>query len=326
MEEILHPKEDGTVEVPEVLQTRKEVKASISEDEEKTQGSPVLGLLSGDEKNKHETEDTQSVKSEKAPTENTIKNAIKKRASYFRANSEQVTLVKARRLLEEDLKLNKNSLDPFKKFISAQLDEVLQSPEDTEPANGVKNKHTKKESYSKKSAKVSSEGSSESSESEDEELDEDEVKPKKKTAPKGNGQSSEGLKGRKRPAKETKKSSNKRMKPVEPMSEGSDDANDGGNLSEDSHSQSSAEEPLKKKRDVSTNVYGKRVEHLKSVIKSCGMIVPPSVYKRAKQAPESKREAHLIKELEDILGKEGLSTNPSEKGEQWHQKQLVNVR
>lgn len=33
-----------------------------------------------------------------------------------------------------------------------------------------------------------------------------------------------------------------------------------------------------------------------------------------KQAPESKRESFLIKELEDILRKEGLSTNPSEKG------------
>ena len=42
--------------------------------------------------------------------------------------------------------------------------------------------------------------------------------------------------------------------------------------------------------------------------------IPPSVYKRVKQAPESKREARLIKELEEILEREGLSTNPSEKG------------
>jgi hypothetical protein len=42
--------------------------------------------------------------------------------------------------------------------------------------------------------------------------------------------------------------------------------------------------------------------------------IPPSVYRRAKQAPESKREASLIKELEDILEKEGLSSHPSEKG------------
>jgi hypothetical protein len=30
--------------------------------------------------------------------------------------------------------------------------------------------------------------------------------------------------------------------------------------------------------------------------------------------PENKREAHLIKELEEILSREGLSANPSEKG------------
>jgi len=98
---------------------------------------------------------------------------------------------------------------------------------------------------------------------------------------------------------------------------------------------------LQKKEDPKP-VYGKKVEHLKSVIKSCGMrssflwslnclmlcsglskadaffcvlcSVPPSVYKRVKQAPEDKREACLIKELEEILAKEGLSTSPSEKG------------
>lgn len=35
-----------------------------------------------------------------------------------------VTLGSLRRLLEEDLKLDKFSLDPFKKFISKELDEV----------------------------------------------------------------------------------------------------------------------------------------------------------------------------------------------------------
>jgi hypothetical protein len=42
--------------------------------------------------------------------------------------------------------------------------------------------------------------------------------------------------------------------------------------------------------------------------------VPPSIYKKVKQAPENKREARLIKELEEILSREGLSSNPSEKG------------
>lgn len=95
------------------------------------------------------------------------------------------------------------------------------------------------------------------------------------------------------------------------------------------------------KKEVSTPAYGKRVEHLKAVIKSCGMrfdflppflsldvslltdlftwfifchSIPPSIYKKVKQVPENKREAQLIKELEGILSKEGLSSNPSEKG------------
>lgn len=105
---------------------------------------------------------------------------------------------------------------------------------------------------------------------------------------------------------------------------------------------------LQKKSETSTTSYGKRVERLKSIIKSCGMryfrplnwliwilsstsffhwsiiccwsfsfhsSVPPSVYRKAKQAPESKREAYLMKEMEEILRREGLSTNPSEKGE-----------
>ena len=43
--------------------------------------------------------------------------------------------------------------------------------------------------------------------------------------------------------------------------------------------------------------------------------VPPVIYKKVKQVPENKREGQLIKELEEILSREGLSSNPSEKGE-----------
>jgi hypothetical protein len=41
--------------------------------------------------------------------------------------------------------------------------------------------------------------------------------------------------------------------------------------------------------------------------------ISPSVYRKAKQAPEEKREEILIKELKELLAKEGLSANPSEK-------------
>ena len=42
--------------------------------------------------------------------------------------------------------------------------------------------------------------------------------------------------------------------------------------------------------------------------------MPPSVYKKAKQAPEERRETVLIKELEAILAKEGLTGSASKDG------------
>ncbi|XP_037430318.1 uncharacterized protein LOC119295997 isoform X3 [Triticum dicoccoides] len=95
-------------------------------------------------------------------------------------------------------------------------------------------------------------------------------------------------------------------------SKGSKRARQDSDTSELNNSHSEKEDSDEDKQQAAP-AHGKRVERLKSVIKSCGMSVPPSVYRRAKQAPESKREACLIKELEDILEKEGLSSHPSEK-------------
>ncbi|XP_034675767.1 glutamic acid-rich protein-like [Vitis riparia] len=296
-------------EPPETVKSKKEVKEPSSGDEEKIEGSPVLGLMTGQKIAKSETEETQGKENKEVPSESTIKKAIRKRASYFKAKSENITMAGVRRVLEEDLKLDKKTLDPYKKFISEQLDEVLKSLQVSKPTTGVKKGSPKKNSHSRASRKTSSEGSSESLESES---DEEEVKPKTKMAPKGKAQNSEDLRKRKRPVKETKMPSKKRSKTAETVSEDNGDAEDSGNVSDDGHSQSSSEKPVKRK-EVSAPAYGKRVENLKSIIKSCAMSVPPSVYKRVKQAPENKREAHLIKELEEILSKEGLSKNPSEK-------------
>ncbi|KAK9167613.1 hypothetical protein Scep_002804 [Stephania cephalantha] len=288
----------------------KEAKENISKDDDKTEGSPVLGLLEEEEEEDGAAEDgtdgTNESQTEKAPSEDMIKKAIKKRASYFRTNSHKVTMVDARRLLEGDLKLAKSALDPFKTFIREQVDQILESTGDQKPVNEVK----KKKSGRKASESDNEEQSSQSLNSEDEE---EEVKPKKKVVPKRKIKSSEQPTKRKRSSVETKTPSKKQRKTVEQEEEKSSDSKDGGNLSEDGQSQSSVEEPVKKKKEVSNLAYGKRVEHLKSVIKSCGMSIPPSIYKRVKQAPESKRETYLIKELEDILKSEGLSTNPSEK-------------
>uniref|UniRef100_A0A5B7CBB8 Putative glutamic acid-rich protein n=1 Tax=Davidia involucrata TaxID=16924 RepID=A0A5B7CBB8_DAVIN len=289
--------------------TKKNMEPS-SDDEEKMEDSPVMGLLIGHKKTKLEAKETQGTEKKEVPSEVTIKKAIGKRATYFSANSHAINMAGVRRLLEEDLELDKKSLDPFKKFISEQVEEVLESLEAFESASNVKKRSTEKNSHSKVSKNISTKGSYDSVDSESEV--EDEVKSKKKVAPKGKIQKSEVLKKRKRPSNETKVSSKKPKKLAETTSEENSDAEDGGNVSEDGQSESPDEKPVKKK-EISAPAYGKQVESLKSIIKSCGMSVPPSVYKRAKQAPENKREAFLIKELAEILSREGLSTNPSEK-------------
>ncbi|XP_042013554.1 zinc finger CCCH domain-containing protein 57-like isoform X4 [Salvia splendens] len=59
------------------------------------------------------------------------------------------------------------------------------------------------------------------------------------------------------------------------------------------------------------------VENLKSIIKACGMSILPVIYKKAKQAIDDKRETIVVKELEGILSREGLSKIPAEKDVLW---------
>ncbi|KAE8715453.1 auxin-induced protein 5NG4 [Hibiscus syriacus] len=291
---------EGT-ESPKGQQSKKDTKEPCSEDD-KLEESPVLGLLSGQKTKKAENKENKEV------SESTIKKAIRNRASYVKANSDKVTMAGLRRLLEEDLKLDKYALDSYKTFIAEQLDEVLKSREASAPASEVKKKNLKKNSQSgtakRVSKKLSSSSGSENDEEEgdeDDEEEEEEVKPKKNITPKGNIKNFEGLKKRKIPKTEAQVPSKKRSKHTESNSD--DNSNEeSGSVSDDGRSRSSAA----KIKEISAPVYGKRVEHLKSVIKSCGM-------RESNGVPENKREAQLVKELEEILSKEGLSANPSEK-------------
>ncbi|KAL0382555.1 UNVERIFIED_CONTAM: hypothetical protein Scaly_0542800 [Sesamum calycinum] len=104
----------------------------------------------------------------------------------------------------------------------------------------------------------------------------------------------------------------KQSKLAKRQKEEDNDSDENGGLSEDGQSQSSIEKPAQKK-EKSAPGYGKQVENLKSIIKACGMSVAPSIYKKAKQVPDGKREAFIVKELEGILSREGLSKNPTEK-------------
>ncbi|BAT78628.1 eukaryotic translation initiation factor 5B [Vigna umbellata] len=298
-------------EEPKEKSELKDEKDVCLEDEEKMEDSPVLGLLKEQKRAKLETKDDKGNGNKVVPSEALIMKAVRKRSSYIKANAESITMGGLRRQLEEDLKLDKFTLDPFKKFISQQLDEVLASSVVSEPAKNAK-KIEKKKPDTKVTKKVSGEENSDSSDKETDEdgSQEDEVKPRKKVVPKGKVKTP--VQSKKRKGEETDLSSKKRIKPAKAASEEISDAEDNGKNSEDDQSHSSSEKASKKK-EVSAPVYGKRVEHLKSVIKACGMGVPPSIYKKIKQVPENKREEQLIKELEEILSREGLSSNPSEK-------------
>ena len=61
------------------------------EDEEKMEDSPVLGLLKEQKAVKLETKKNKDNEGKVVPSEALIKKAIRKRASYIRANSEYAT-------------------------------------------------------------------------------------------------------------------------------------------------------------------------------------------------------------------------------------------
>lgn len=229
----------------------------IKDERQGDEDSPRLGLL---------TSKDDPVNAEGSEIrESAIKKAILDQAHHFRANAETLTLAGSRRFLEGKLGLQANTLDPFKKFISKQIEEILDSPgDDVKEAT-------------------------------------EEVRDKKSNQQKRRRSTEEETKARKK-SKEVAKS--KAAKKTE--------SDEYGNSSEGGGSQASSGK-VDKRKVATTSGYGKRVEHLKSVIKACGMSVPPSIYKKVKQVSEEKRESYLTKELEEVLSKEGLSTNPSEK-------------
>ncbi|EFH67554.1 predicted protein [Arabidopsis lyrata subsp. lyrata] len=274
--------EDDVIPIKEVVELSEEHEAKNDTGEEKTSKR-----VAKDIKDKGNKEALQS----------DIRRALRERTSYIKANSETITIASLRRLLEEDLKLEKESLDPFKKFINKELDEVLQLPEAPKRSTESIGKKLKKKVKSTLSKKVSSE---ENSNSDAEGAVDDEGVAVKKTMARKGKLSKPEMMGKRKSENGKHVSGRKKAKHTETDSENDSDAGD-------------SEKSLKQTKETATDVYGKRVEHLKSVIKSCGMSVPPNIYKKAKQAPEEKREVTLIEELEQILAKEGLSSDPSEK-------------
>lgn len=306
-QENLEKDASSTKQEKEVLESPKKqvIKKDIKEPElgeAAMDDSPIMGVMSS----KSESVDAQGVKA----SESSIKKAIWERAAHFRANSESITLAGVRRLLEEDLGLEKNTLDAFKKFIKNQIDEVLASSE-APKSSSVKKSPEKKSKTAKRSGENSDSFSSRSKNIAEK------VKSGKRSATKETVEKFEGLKKRRKPSSEDNVPAKKQKEVSKELSNENSDGDTDKSDSEDGQSGSSAEIiPAKKKvvKGASANAgYGKRVEHLKSIFKACGMSVAPSIYKRAKQVSDDKREGFLIKELEKILSAEGLSTNPTEK-------------
>ncbi|KAL1559543.1 DNA ligase 1-like [Salvia divinorum] len=284
--------------LPKQQDAKSDPKKSSPGNDETMEDSPIMGVLT-----------TKSVVgTQSSLSESSIKQAILERADHLQANSDNISLAGVRRLLEEDLGLDKNTLDAFKNFISQQVDKVLKGAKSVKDVKKKISQGVKSRKLKKGSSEEDSDASQCGSDS-DEMCDK--VKSRKEAAPKRNIKKSEQPKKRKIsensdvfPKKPTKLS--KRQK------EEDNNSDEDGSLSEDNQSQSSVERSALRK-EKSAPVYGKHVENLKSIIKACGMSIPPTIYKKAKQAPDNKRETILVKELEGILSREGLSKNPSEK-------------
>ena len=81
-----------TLELSEDPESKIEVKKPASDNEDKMEDSPVMGLLTSHKSLQPEAKGAQGNGNKGDITEGVIKKAIKKRASYFRANSEYTTL------------------------------------------------------------------------------------------------------------------------------------------------------------------------------------------------------------------------------------------
>ncbi|KAG0448627.1 hypothetical protein HPP92_027745 [Vanilla planifolia] len=239
-------------------------------------------------------------------SEDIIKKAIKMRGSYFKENLEKISLAKVRRQLEEDLNVKKNTLDAYKNFISDFLYKFLQTPETLKTENDIKKKI--KESFqNKKVEKVKGRPIVATEDLGSSNLDDDinggdvvdEAKRPKKRSLKKSNSSTKAEKKLKTSSGENKSPVSKKMKAEEiELHESSESEQD--NSSQDRPSPSASDERPKVIIADLISCY-------------CKMEDNSVVYKRVKQAPEGKREALLIKELEEILEKEGLSSDPSEK-------------
>lgn len=259
-----------------------------------------------------------------------LQEAVSSRASHIKKQAETITMANVRRLLESDLGLEKSALDVHKSFIRQLVDMVLLSSEGQEEEEEAIVSEEASKPSKKRSAKKAREGNGSADQTDEKNFEETnhvEAPKKKKQKAKeekfsskeeddeDSGEGHAELSEEEVPPKEKKQKvkTRKEDEEIKEMNENGD-----GSHSEMSEEDSDVSE-MKKAKKVSLKtasvkpVQNKKVEHLKKIIKACGLTIPPLVYKRVKQQPEDKQDKFLIKELEDILSRQGLSSDPSEK-------------
>ncbi|CAM6100994.1 unnamed protein product [Calypogeia fissa] len=258
----------------------------VPEDQGEVEETPALKIetIRHDNPLSQETQEASQPDSINA-NESAIRLALSRRAAELKSKAETLTVTNVRHLLEEDLGLERDGLKVHKQFIRTLVDELLGAPSVEPNIDQLKGKRGTEEE-----APVNSTG-----------------KPK---------------------SKEGKPSIGKKSALGETIEDSEENLQGNGEVS-DSVSEERRPNKLKKRKKkdnevktkpvvvkTSTEVkrpFSAKVERLREILKIVGIGVSPIVYKKAKQAPEHERDQVLIKELENRLAQEGLSSNPSEK-------------
>eukprot|EP00850_Spirogloea_muscicola_P004422 SM000019S04966 [mRNA] locus=s19:241141:242875:- [translate_table: standard] len=245
-----------------------------------------------------------------------VRAAVLRRSADLRRQKESLTLKTVRRLLEDDLGLPVGGLDAHKQLVGELVDQILakQEPreeaqvgqvepeaaeegdvgtrgsevgEDAEPAVGSAGVDVTEAELDATEAEIVERIGEDNDEDEDEEEDE-------AAAP---------MRRRRRRQKEGELSSRKQV----PMKRKASD------VSKETGKRRQAPQPKAKPPAAPRAAYGHEVERLKGLLQSAGMKISPAVYSRVKRADKAERESVLEAELVQLLAKEGLSADASEK-------------
>eukprot|EP00898_Chlorokybus_atmophyticus_P000364 jgi/Chlat1/1328/Chrsp118S01751 len=256
--------------------------------------------------------------------EDAVKAAVQNRAAYFRKNSETLTLKSARRLLEEDLGLADKELDSLKAFVQDLVDKVLSSVEDASSQKAAASPNAKPAAAATKKAESKSKVASAK------QVDGTKKQKQRKSNKEDKENKQSNADGDKQLAMQIMPVSNAvltvRGDDARDASTSGDGDAGGSTISSEGEGDQQTkkrrkraegptkertmkkEKPDKSKKPAQAPPRSARVEELKSLIKRCGLTVSPAVWKQVKGA----LERDVVKALEAVLAKEGLSPHPTE--------------